>query len=321
MQYSLTSALLTALVSFSAMVGAADAPDLTVLPPDEQEEVRALLDSSPDDPTTQLTIAELFEPTDLKEAERWIDKALASQPDNAEAHYRLGRIKGRQAQAAGLSALRLARQSKAAFEKAVDLAPTSARYLQGLINFHLAAPSIAGGDLGEAEQLASRLTGVDAVEGSLARARIASARSDIEKAIDILERAGEEHPDSPALAFNLGLYRQQQQDYEGAYSSFEQASLSTDDAHLVIRFLALYQLGRTAVLSGSHTQEGIDALSTYIAAAPEHEDLIIKPWAEFRLALLLEQYDQGGKARVILERLKDTEDTRLRREVRETLSR
>jgi tetratricopeptide (TPR) repeat protein len=320
MQNVFTSAVLLALISLSAMAGAAKGPDLMALPLEQQAEARALLDSSPDDPGTQLILAQLLERTDLKEAERWVDRVLAAQPGNAEAHYLRGTIKGRQAQAASLSALRLARQSKAAFEKAVELAPTTARYLQGLINFHLAAPSIAGGDLDEAELLAGRLMDVDEVEGALATARLASARGDIETAIDVLERAGEMHPESPVLAFNLGLFRQQQRDYEGAYVSFEQASLSTDDAHRITRFSALYQLGRTAVLSGSHTRDGIDALSTYIATAPEHEDLIIKPWAEFRLALLLKMDDQDSKARVILERLKDTEDSRLRKEVRETLA-
>jgi tetratricopeptide (TPR) repeat protein len=295
------------------------AAGLAALEQGRTAEAIALLEASPDDPGAQLALARLYEPTDLDEAGKWVEKALGSQPDSAEAHYLMGVIRGRQAQNATFAALRLARKSKEAFERAVALAPDSPVYLNGLVTFHLNAPSIAGGDLDDAQRLAERLADLDPIQGVLAQANIAQARGDEDGAIGRLERGLAENGEDPLLAYNAGLLHQNRGDYERAFRYFETASRGTDGTHGITRYAALYQLGRTAVFSGSHVQQGIEALTTYLDDAPVHADLVGKSWAEFRLALLYEQDDRADDARTIFARLQNAEDDRLRREVRKKL--
>jgi len=106
---------------------------------------------------------------------------------------------------------------------------------------------------------------------------------------------------------------------DAAFVLFEQASEDASYENRITAFASLYQVGRIAAVSGTHTQRGIEALTTYLEAAPVHEDLAPKPWAQFRLALLYDQDGRRAEAESIYEQLKDTEDGRLRKEVRKKI--
>ena len=279
-------------------------------------EAVTLLETIADYPKAQLALAEILEGTDLDEASDWIEKALDSAPQDPAVHFQLGAIRGRQAQNATFSALRLARQSKAAFEKAVELDPDNPKYLNGLIQFHLSAPSIAGGDLDEAERLAVVLEEMDPVSGVVAQSSIAAARDEGERALKILETGLTRYGASPILEFRAGMLCQEQERYDEAFKYLDRASQHTTTADPTTALSALYQVGRTAVISKQNPQQGIDALEQYIAEAPTDEELVPKPWAEYRLALLYEQVGRSDEATALLLKLQNTPDARLRKEVR-----
>ncbi|MEM8489326.1 MAG: tetratricopeptide repeat protein [Pseudomonadota bacterium] len=283
------------------------------------EQAIAMLTPHAEGYEVQLALAKIYETIDLKEAGNWIEKAVAAQPDSAEVQYQLGVIRGAQAQNATFSALRLAKQSRKAFERAIEIAPESPIYVRGLIGFHLTAPSIAGGDLGVAQRWAERLESLDPVQGLLAQANIARAQKRYEDAIQILEKGLATYERNPLLAFNAGLLYQEQQNLDAAFVLFEQASQDADQENRITAFASLYQVGRIAAVSGTHTERGIEALTTYLEAAPAHEDLVPKPWAQFRLALLYDRDGRRAEAQTIYEQLKDTEDGRLRKEVRKKI--
>ncbi|MEM6605549.1 MAG: hypothetical protein AAF671_07310, partial [Pseudomonadota bacterium] len=99
------------------------------------EQAIAMLTPHAEGYEVQLALAKIYETIDLKEAGNWIEKAVAAQPDSAEVQYQLGVIRGAQAQNATFSALRLAKQSRKAFERAIEIAPESPIYVRGLIGF------------------------------------------------------------------------------------------------------------------------------------------------------------------------------------------
>jgi tetratricopeptide (TPR) repeat protein len=96
-----------------------------------------------------------------------IEPAARAEPDNAELHYWLGEIAcSRAGQIGGLGALSTARKCKAAYSRAVELAPDSVRYLRGLAGYVSQAPGIAGGDRDSAIVLAERVMQLDEAQGT-----------------------------------------------------------------------------------------------------------------------------------------------------------
>ena len=94
-------------------------------------------------------------------------------PNSAEAHYWLGAVYGQQAIAAGIfSKMGFAKKVKLEFEKAAALDPKHIASRFGLLQFHLQAPGIAGGDEELAKQMAVELAAIDPVSGHRARATL-----------------------------------------------------------------------------------------------------------------------------------------------------
>lgn len=275
-----------------------------------------LLKRSPDHPVAQIMLARIYIDSDLDEAEKWVERALKGSQEDAEVHYTLAQIKGLQAQSAIFSKLSLARQSKKAFEKAVELEPDSVKYLQGLLTYHLSAPSLAGGSMDKAQELAERIKERDPVQGVLAMVSVATANDDDEQKAELFENALTNSPENPLIAFNAGLYFQQKNDYQRAFKLFTTAANNTSDEFVIPKFASFYQIGRTAVFSQSNVKEGIRALVDYLENAPDDPDLVAKPWARYRLAILLELDNRVDEASRIFKSLEDADDERLRQEVK-----
>jgi tetratricopeptide (TPR) repeat protein len=124
---------------------------ITVLKTGQTEQAIVLFEKQKHDPDAMIYLAKIYMDTDLDEAEAWIEKALKANLKDAEAHYVRGAIMGRQASGSIFSALSYAEKSVNSFTKAVELQPDSIKYRKGLMQFHTGAPSIAGGDLCDAD--------------------------------------------------------------------------------------------------------------------------------------------------------------------------
>lgn len=76
----------------------------------------------------------------------YLQQAIAIDPDSAVSYLLLGRAYGQKAQASSMfSALGLAKKCIASFEKAHSLDSKNIEILQALVEYHSAAPAIAGG--------------------------------------------------------------------------------------------------------------------------------------------------------------------------------
>lgn len=86
------------------------------------------------------------------------EQLVAIDPANSENMRMLGSANGLQASEASMfSAMKYARRSKAAFEKAVELDPENPKAVFALFSYLSSAPKIAGGDMQAAKVLADRL--------------------------------------------------------------------------------------------------------------------------------------------------------------------
>ena len=129
---------------------------------------------------------------DLDTAVSLGEKAAADSPNDALVQLWLGRAYGSKAQAANLfSQMSLAKKCRTAFERAVALDPTNADAHLDLLDYHLQAPAIAGGDKDVARKQADEILRLDPVRGHLAWGSVweeakdrAKAEAEYRKAIE-----------------------------------------------------------------------------------------------------------------------------------------
>lgn len=279
----------------------------------QTEQAVDLFKQQKSNPEAMFYLAKIFMDSDLDEAEEWIEKTLKKQPENAEAHYFLGRIMGGQAQNSIFSALSYAGKSVDAFTRAVELMPDSVRYRNALMQFHIQAPSIAGGDIEIAKQQVVEIQQLDAIAGLKAEIDFASSQDDNKSVEQLLAEAKQTYTDIPDFFFKAGMIYQRQENYERAIAELAQAVTKTalTEDSIKAKYNALYQLGKTAVLSGNSIESGIQSLNEYIAQAPNFDGMPPRSWAEFRLANLLVLNSQQPEAKSIYLRLAKNDDKEL----------
>ena len=191
-----------------------------------------------------------------------LEKLAALAPANADYACSLGDAYGNRAQKASIfSASGWAKKCKAAYEHAVNLDPASIRAHQSLMLYCLQAPGFLGGGKDQAYAQAEAIKKIDPTQGRQAYAT---------------------------------LYLQDKK-YPEAFALFEEVLHDTPG-----NYMALYQVGRLAALTGEHLDRGITCLQHCLTLeapsdAPEHSK------AQWRLGNLLEKKGDKTGARAAYE--------------------
>jgi tetratricopeptide (TPR) repeat protein len=225
---------------------------------------------------------------DTSKAIDWLERATKLGPGRSDAFLALGRAYARGAQEASL--LRktgLAKSAREAWEKAVALDPGNVEARGDLVTFHLMAPGFMGGSADEARRQADEIGKRDPVQGAVARATIAQQEKDTAGAERILQEALTKSPGNPALRRSLGLLYQSEKKWDAAFGIYDAALAQDADA-----WEFLYQMGRTAALSGQRLERGAAALKRYLGHVPGPDQPPLAN-AHYRLGMVLEQ--QGNR--------------------------
>jgi tetratricopeptide (TPR) repeat protein len=161
----------------------------------------AAVKARPNDPVAVRQLSEILQVHgEMDQALALAEKAIALAPKDAAARYRLAEVYGEKAQKAGmLGKLGLAKRFKKEAEAALALDPNSFEANNGLMEFHLQAPGIAGGDKKQAAKLLEKLVQLDPAKGVRARVRYASALHDTGGVEKMLRDGVAAHPDDYAL--------------------------------------------------------------------------------------------------------------------------
>lgn len=192
---------------------------------------------------------------DPEPAVKAFEKAVALDPKNSEFQRRLGDAYGFAAQKAGMmSKLGWARKCHAAYEKAVELDPKNVAARQSLMGYYQQAPGMVGGGMDKAYAQATEIKKLDADRGRLAFAQLYAA----------------------------------DKKWTEAFAEFEEV-LKAEPTN----YLALFQIGRMAAISGERVDRGIETLKQALTLPPSagaagHEA------AHWRLGMLHEK--KGDKA-------------------------
>lgn len=252
----------------------------------------------------------LFREEKTKESYELLEQLSENNESSIDVHYYFGRSAIVMAQKASIfTKLSYASDALEAWQHALAINPKHIKTLEGMISFHIGAPSIAGGDIEQALQYANTLITLDSEKGyaSLARVYWQKEQSDLaEKAIaDGLIIT----PNSGKLYFAQGIaYSYQAEDnnllWEKSRVALNKAVVNAKSTKE--KQHALYQLGKVAVNSGEETQEGIEALERLLTLKSEQ----YQQWGKYRLAELYLNNKQLSKANefIALVNYQDDED-------------
>ena len=152
-------------------------------------------------------VVALLQAQDLDTALEKAQAQVDSNPNSAEAYYWLGAVNGRLAQTSSIfSKLGYAKAVRNAFQRAAELDPKQIEARMGLIQFHLQAPGLAGGDEDLVPGLVQQITAVDVGAGYRAQAIVKQIGDDPAGAQALYRKALSYNPaDFDALATMVSL--------------------------------------------------------------------------------------------------------------------
>jgi tetratricopeptide (TPR) repeat protein len=230
------------------------------------------------------------------DAEGQFARSAQLAPSNAIAHYWRGRAAGEAAIVANtFRQIGLARTSKAELERAVQLDPDYLDAREGLLQFYLLAPGIAGGSADKAREQAREIQRRAPYRGGFSLASIAYRVKDREGAARTYVALAAQFPDSIRPVFN------------GAAALLELKR--PDEAwRMVDRFASAhpqgmdvdYLVGRTAAESGQQLDRGAESLARYLRGTPGRGQATPAA-AHSRLGMIREKRGARGPARASYE--------------------
>ena len=229
-----------------------------------------------------------------------LEKAQAQVDSNqgsAEAYYWLGSVNGRLAQTSSIfSKLGYAKAVRNAFQRAAELDPKQIEARMGLIQFHLQAPGLAGGDEDLVPGLVQQITAIDVGAGYRAQAIVKQIGDDPAGAQVLYRKALSHNPaDFDALSTMVGLLSTEKKIAEA--ETLVVAALAKEPGNLKIQ----YQKAKCAALGGTDPAGGLTIVDTVLAAKPAIEGLSIAG-VHWRRGQILARLGRKAEAIQALER-------------------
>jgi Tfp pilus assembly protein PilF len=181
----------------------------------------------------------------------------------------------------------LARKIKNALETALALDPDNLDVRDDLITYYTQAPGFVGGSKEKAREMALEIKKRNPYRGSMAAANLCAAAKDTTCVERGLQEMVTSYPDSATVYASLAVFYANQKQFDKAFALLDQR-LRTKPRELT----TLYQVGRTASLSGQNLEQGEKALKTYLAG-PTPERGPAPAHVHYRLGLIYEK--KGAK--------------------------
>lgn len=222
---TVTAAALAGLLAVCAAAqvradGAASAPDYAairrLLDGNHYKRSRAALEphvaQNPNDAEANFLLSQVKQAyRDLDTAQKLAEKAVALNPRSGEYRYQLAEVIGEQAEDASIFRQPgLARRFKREAEAALALDPNLIDPRWALMEFHMRAPGIVGGDRKLAYQMLAEIKKLNPARGYLAEARMWQLEKKSESPEPLYLKAAEADPNNFTAQINLTrLYAQQ----------------------------------------------------------------------------------------------------------------
>jgi tetratricopeptide (TPR) repeat protein len=218
-------------------------------------------------------------------------------PRDAAAWRALGAAYGGKAREAPLlTRLRWAKRCRAAFQRAVDLAPDDIEARTALFLYDMEAPAIVGGSIARARAEADAIGRLDPARGHSALGALYAHEKNFAEAEAEYRHALASDPKSGDARAGLGTVFLEQGRFGEARGLWNDLAGNADFAAV-----AHYQLGKIALLSGTDLDGAVEHFRAYLANRPAPE---APTWADadWHLALV---YERLGKKEDAIGALRD----------------
>jgi len=222
-----------------------------------------------------------------------LEKCVAAEPRNSKFHQWLGRALGLEAARNGIvSGAMSVRKVRAELEKAIELDPLNLEARQDIAIMYRAIPGFLGGSNAKAAEQIAFIRRHDPALAEQLSGDFLAADKKYDAAVIAYNESAKLNPRA-IIHVRISLVHQQRKEWEKAFAALERALAFDSDNPL-----ALYQVGRTAALSGQQLDRGEKCLRTYIAM-PVREELENPSLAaaHFRLGNILEKKGYPAGAR------------------------
>lgn len=223
--------------------------------------IEALVAAAPDDIGRRLLQVQLrMQQRRYEDAVELAEDAVERAPEHAPAHLWLGNAySNRLGEVGMLAQARLATKMRAAFDRALELDANTHEARMGLVEFHMQAPGIVGGDIELARRHAAELARRDPPRGHYARGRLAMHDEKPALALEAFAAAYAARPKNASFRMAAGIAYQEAKRWDDAFSLF--TAWATQEPSAAAPW---YQIGRAAALSGQRLDEGAAALQRYL---------------------------------------------------------
>lgn len=249
---------------------------------------------SPDYAAAQFYLGRIaFEAKKYDDAEDFFEKAVEKNDKVAEYHSWLGNTYGVIAQDANvIKQGMLAPKMKKEWEKAIALDPKDLDSRTSLIQFYLQAPGFMGGSVDKAKEMANQIIKIKPAEG---HRQLGNVYLSEKKSVEAEKEFKEMAKADPAYVSALANFYVKEKKYDQAFSLFEDALKSNPDD-----MLAIYQLGRTAAVTGQKLERGEECLKKYLTYKPKINEPSLAG-ANMRLAQIYEKKGKKPEAKKLFE--------------------
>ena len=204
----------------------------------------------------------------------------------------LGRAYGREAQNANvLRQPGLAKKTKAAWERAIELDQDNLDARTDLIQYYVQAPGFLGGSTGKAIEQAEEIRKRNALRGYLELGALYEREKRIIDAEKAYVAASKEPSDRHVGEYRLGVFYQNSGAFDKAFELFEAMIAANPN-----EFGALFQIGKTGAMSGQRLPRAEEALHAYLQTTPGRNDPSLAA-AHWRLGMVHERRQDKQRAK------------------------
>lgn len=249
----------------------------------------ALLPQGQTDATAAFYLGRVeMEYSDSDKAADWFERAVALNPKSAVYYDWLARAYGTQAEHTSKFRLPfLARKLKNTLDTGLRLDPDNLDIRDDLIVYYTRAPGFLGGSKEKALEMVAEIKKRNTYRGSLAAANLCAATKDTACAERQLQAMATTYPDSANVYASLAAFYTNQKQFDKAFAVLDERLRARPNEPIT-----LYQVGRTASLSGENLDHGEQALKAYLAG-PIPERGPEPAHAHYRLGTIYEK--KGAK--------------------------
>jgi tetratricopeptide (TPR) repeat protein len=198
------------------------------------------------------------------DAVRQLERAIRLEPDQPLSHFWLARAYALQlARANPLRQRPIAERMRRSLERVIELDPTNVPARLDLVQFHLRAPAIVGGDPARAHSYAAEITAQNRYVGAIVLQGLHAAANDTANAERVMRELVAEYPDSVAPRVVLAQLYQRQERFDEAWAVLQPLA-EMDNPPTGI----LYLIGRQSAVTGRDLDRGEKALREYLRRTP-----------------------------------------------------